>query len=138
MSALPDHIERLNPEGVPDAAELGYTQVTTVTPGRLAFVSGQIARRAVGDPVPSGLAEQAAIIAADLLAVLDGLDATPEHIVMLRLYLVDLSPDRMAEALPSLAGVFGDRAPSVTAVGVTSLADPEFQLEVEMVVGLDD
>ncbi len=138
MSVLPDHIERLNPDGVPNAAELGYTQVTVARPGRLAFVSGQIARRSNGDAIPAGLAEQAAVIADDLRAVLDGLGATPEHVVMARIYLVDLSPERMGEALPGLVGVFGDRAPSVTAVGVTSLAEPEFQIEVELVVGLDD
>ncbi len=134
MTVLPSHIRRTNPPGAPDVP--GYTQVTITQPGPLAFVSGQIARRAVDDTVPATLAEQAAVIRDDISAILINLDATAEHIVMMRVYVVDLDPDKGAEIFPILGTIFNGPAPSITAIGVTSLAEPEFLLEVEFIVAL--
>ena len=134
MSVVPAHIERTNPPGVPDVP--AYTQVTITEAGRLAFVSGQIARRNLDDTVPATLAEQAAVIRDDIRAILDDLGVSAEHIVMMRIYVVDLTPDKVDEAFPILAEVFSAPAPSVTGIGVTSLAAPEFQIEVELVISL--
>ncbi len=136
MTVLPDHIQRTNPPGIPDVPN--YTQVTITQPGRLAFVSGQIARRGLTDPVPDSLAEQAAIVRDDIAAILADLGVSAEHVVMMRAYVVDLSPEKGAEAFPIIGELFDGPVPSITAIGVTSLADPAFQIEVELVVSLPD
>lgn len=77
---MPQSVARLNPPSLPNAAELGYSQITTVEPGRLAFVSGQVAQRPDGEPVPDGLVEQARSVTTNAKAALEAIDATPRDI----------------------------------------------------------
>ena len=129
-------IARLNPPSLPDAAAFGYSQVTTVEPGRLAFISGQVAWRPGGEPAPASLAEQAELVARNARAALDAVGASSEDLVMVRIYMVDLTPERLAEAMPHLLALFEGVRPSVTGVGVAALAGPELQLEMEMIARL--
>ncbi|MBP1887644.1 RidA family protein [Sinorhizobium mexicanum] len=129
-------LTRLNPPALPDAAALGYSQITTVEPGRLAFVSGQVAWRPDGKPAPDGLAEQAELVVANAKAALDAIGASPEDLVMVRVYMVDLTPGRIEELMPYLSALFDGAQPSLTGVGVAALAAPDLQLEMEMIVRL--
>ena len=72
-------IARLNPASLPNAAELGYSQISIVEPGRMAYVSGQVAWQPGGKPVPTSLAEQAELVAANAKAALDALGATRRY-----------------------------------------------------------
>lgn len=56
-------IVRLNPSTLPNAADMGYSQVSIVAPGRLAYISGQVAWQANGEPVPNDLAAQMQLVA---------------------------------------------------------------------------
>ena len=127
---------RLNPPSLPDASAIGYSQITTVEPGRLAFVSGQVAVRPDGEPVPADLAEQVKIVIGNARAALQAVGATTQDLVMVRIFVVDLTPDRLNTAMPLLLEFFGGAQPSLTGVGVAALADPALQLEMEMVARL--
>ena len=129
-------LTRLNPPTLPDAGAVGYSQITTVEPGRLAFISGQVAVRPGGGPVPTGLAEQAALVVGNARAALDAVDASPHDLVMVRVYVVDLTPARLEVVMPHLLALFGGAQPSLTGIGVAALAGPDLQMEVEMVVRL--
>ncbi|MDK1373500.1 MULTISPECIES: RidA family protein [unclassified Sinorhizobium] len=129
-------LTRLNPPALPDAGALGYSQITTVEPGRLAFISGQVAWRPGGEPAPDGLAEQAELVVANAKAALDAIGASPEDLVMVRVYMVDLTPGRIEELMPYLSALFDGAQPSLTGVGVAALAAPDLQLEMEMIVRL--
>ncbi|MDK1388582.1 RidA family protein [Sinorhizobium sp. 8-89] len=129
-------LTRLNPPTLPDAGALGYSQITTVEPGRLAFISGQVAWRPGGEPAPDSLAEQAELVAANAKAALDAIGASPEDLVMVRVYMVDLTPGRIEEVMPHLTAMFAGAQPSLTGIGVAALAAPDLQLEMEMVVRL--
>ncbi|MEO9526881.1 RidA family protein [Roseibium sp.] len=131
-------IIRLNPPTLPDAGAIGYSQISVVEAGRLAFVSGQVALRPGGDPVPSGLAEQAGIVAANAKAALDALGATPRDIAIARCFVTDLTPERLDLAFSPVLEMFDGAQPSVTGVGVSALADPDFQIELELTVRLPD
>ncbi|MEN0063391.1 MAG: RidA family protein [Myxococcota bacterium] len=126
-------IARMNPDRLFDPSGSHYSHVSTVTSGPLAFVSGQVAW-ADGKPAPSGLREQAHIVVGHLGTCLEALSATPSDIVMLRIYVVDLTPERTVEVMEPLGAFLGDSFPSLTGIGVAALAGPELQLEVEMVV----
>ena len=63
-----DPITRLNPSTLPNAAELGYSQISIVPPGRMAYVSGQVAWRPGGEPAPAGLVEQMRVVAGNAKA----------------------------------------------------------------------
>jgi len=131
-------IARLNPDSLPNAAELGYSQISIVEPGRLAYVSGQVAWQPGGKPVPTSLAAQAELVAANAKAALDALGATPDDIAIARIYLVDLTPERMEQSMPHLLAMFGGAQPSITGIGVAALAGPDLQLEMELTVRLPD
>ncbi|MGH6763997.1 MAG: RidA family protein [Phyllobacterium sp.] len=68
-------ITRMNPPNLPNSAQMGYSQISIVEPGRMAYVSGQVAWRPNGEPVPSDLVEQARIAAANAKAALDALES---------------------------------------------------------------
>lgn len=129
-------ITRLNPPSLPDAGQAGYSQISIVEPSRLAFVSGQVAWRVGGDQVPETLAGQAEIVVSNARAALAALGATARDLVMVRVYLVNLTPGRLEVLWPHLHALFDGAQPSLTGVGVAALAAPELQLEVEMVVRL--
>ena len=131
-------IARLNPASLPNAAEMGYSQISIVDPGRMAYVSGQVAWQPGGKPVPAGLAEQAELVAANARAALDAIGATPGDIAIARIYLVDLTPERMEQSMPPLLVMFDGAQPSITGIGVAALAGPDLQLEMELTVRLPD
>ncbi len=129
-------LTRLNPPSLPDAGTAGYSQISIVEPGRLAFISGQVAWRADGKPVPDTLAGQAEVVVSNARAALEAVGASAKDLVMVRVYLVDLTPDRVESLWPHLHALFDATQPSLTGVGVAALASPELQLEIEMIVRL--
>ena len=90
---MPTSITRINPKSLPEAGKVGYSQISVAPPGRLAFVSGQVAWRPNGGAVPGSLAEQTAIVIDNLKGALKALEASPQDIVQLRVYLTDLNPE---------------------------------------------
>ena len=129
-------LTRLNPPSLPDAGAIGYSQITTVEPGRLAFISGQVALPPDGGPVPDDLAEQAKLVARNARAALEAVGASAQDLVMARVYVVDLTPERLEALMPPLMDLFDGAKPSLTGIGVAALAGPDLQLEVEMIVRL--
>lgn len=134
---MPSAITRLNPPQLPDTQPLGYSQISIVAPGRMAYVSGQVGTRADGS-VPEDLPEQAQLVVARARAALQALGATPQDIVIARCFVTDLNETRMQQAWPVIVTLFKDARPSVTGVGVAALADPALQIELELTVRLPD
>ncbi len=135
---MPPPITRLNPPALPDAGALGYSQISIAEPGRLAFISGQVAVRPSGEPAPDSLVAQMKIVSANARAALDAVGATPQDVVMARVYMVDLTPERLEEVMPPFLATFDGAQPSLTGVGVAALAGPGLQVEMEMTVRLPD
>ena len=129
-------IVRLNPASLPDAAAMGYSQISIVEPGRMAYVSGQVAWRPNGEPVPADLVEQMKIVATNAKAALDALGASPADIVIARCFMTDLTPDRLNQIFPPLLAMFNGAMPCITGVGVAGLAAPDLQVELELTVRL--
>ena len=129
-------LTRLNPPALPDAGALGYSQITIAEPGRLAFISGQVAWRRDGGPAPDNFAEQADLVVKNARAALHAAGASPQDLVMIRVYMVDWTPERLEQLWPYLHALFDGAQPSVTGIGVASLAAPDLQLEIEMIASL--
>ncbi len=134
---MTDTLTRLNPTTLPDVSAIGYSQIVSVEPGRIAFVSGQVGANEDGT-VPDSLARQAENVAVRLTAALDALGATVADIAILRIYAVDLSEAFMAEAMPPLMRALEGFAPALTGIGVQSLAGPGLRIEIEMTVRVPD
>lgn len=131
-------ITRINPPTLPNTSEMGYSQISLVEPGRMAYISGQVAWRANGEPLPAGLAEQMKLVALNAKAALDAVGAKPEDVVVARVYVVNLTSERMQELMPPFLATFEGYKPCVTGVGVQALAAPDLQVEMELVVRLPD
>lgn len=131
-------VSRVNPPELPDSTTLGYSQITTVEPGRMAYISGQVAARPNGEPVPDDLVEQTRIVASNARAALDAIGATPQDIVIARIYMTDLNSETLEQAFPVLVEMFDGAEPCVTGVGVAALAGPDLKIEMEMTVRLPD
>jgi len=125
-------VSRHNPDTLPDAARMGYTQVTTAPAGDLICMSGQVAWRRDGSPVPDSLGEQAQIAIDNVRLGLEAVGAGPANVTAMRVYVVGLTAENSAEAAGPLAGFFGGPAPCVTMIGVSSLAMPELKIEIEV------
>lgn len=133
---MPAAIERMNPTSLPDAGQLGYSQISIAGPGRLAFVSGQVAWERDEGRVPGTLEAQAQVVLSNLAHALAALGAGTQDIVQLRIYVVNLTHDRQAQVMPSLMTFLNGAQPSITGIGVAALAGAELELEIEMVVQL--
>jgi enamine deaminase RidA (YjgF/YER057c/UK114 family) len=119
-----------------DMASLGYSHISVAEPGRLAFLSGQIAVTPGSGVVPKDIAGQATLATASLAAALKDLEATAQDIVMLRVYVVNATSEAFGQAVTPLRELFGDAMPSITTIGVQALYKPEIKVEIEMVVRL--
>lgn len=135
---LASPIARLNPDTLPDAGAVGYSQISVTEPGRLAFISGQVAWRPDGGATPADLAGQADLVLANARAALDAVGAAPRDIAMMRLYVTDISAAAQAEIMPKLMAFLDGAQPSLTGIGVAALAAPDLKLELEMTVRLPD
>jgi enamine deaminase RidA (YjgF/YER057c/UK114 family) len=82
--------------------------------------------------------EQTKIVVTNAKAALDALGASPENIVIARCFMTDLNPDTLALVFPLLLEMFNGAKPCITGVGVTSLAAPDLQIELELTIRLPD
>jgi enamine deaminase RidA (YjgF/YER057c/UK114 family) len=131
-------LTRLNPPSLPDAAAFGHSQVTIMQPGAMAFISGQVAWQPGGRPVPDDLVEQAQLVRDNARAALAAAGVAPAHLVMVRVYVVDLTPARLQLVMPVLLELLDGARPSLTGIGVAALAGPDLQLEIEMIARVPD
>ena len=127
-------VSRRNPPTMWNMASLGYSHISVAKPGRLAFLSGQVAVTQGDIAIPEDIAGQAKLATASLAAALKDLDATAQDIVMLRVYVVDATSAAFGQAVTPLRELFGDAMPSITTIGVQALYRPEIKVEIEMLV----
>ena len=135
---MTESIIRLNPSTLPDSSKEGYSQISIVKPGRMAYISGQVAWRPNGEAVPDRLSEQMKLVSANAKAALSAIGATARDIVLARIYVVNLTPERLEEVMPPFLATFDGAQPCVTGIGVQALAYPDLQVEMELVVRLPD
>lgn len=131
-------IVRLNPSTLPNSGDIGYSQISIVEPGRMAYISGQVAWLPNGEAVPENLIDQMSIVSDNAKTALDAVGALPHDVVIARIYMVDLTPERLEEIMPSFLATFEGAQPCVTGVGVAALAAPDLQVEMELVVRIAD
>ncbi|MFN3641494.1 MAG: RidA family protein [Gemmobacter sp.] len=131
--------ERLNPPDLYTSVEFGFSHAVVSRGGTMIHCSGQVAWDKAHALVGAGdLAAQAHQAMANLRAVLAAAGATPAHVVRLRTYVVDHTPDKLGTIAPAMAAFYGDTLPAAnTVVGVPALALPGFLIEVEATAVID-
>jgi enamine deaminase RidA (YjgF/YER057c/UK114 family) len=125
--------EHLQPEGVHDSHAWGYSHVVSTRPGRLVFVSGQVAVDPAGKSIGEGdLAAQTDLALSNLRASLAAAGAGPQDVAMMRIYVVALDGEKLGVVAPRVAAFFSGSPPSAqTLLGVQALAFPSLRVEIE-------
>ena len=122
------------PAGIFDSRRYGFAQVTIVpTPfGDAVHISGQVAwdaeRNVVG---PGDIGRQLTKSLENLAVALESVGATLDQVGALRLYIRQSHIHEGAAISGALKTAFGDNPPCATWIGVPSLANDQFLVEVE-------
>lgn len=123
----------INPVNLYDGTAFGMSQAVVDTHSKLMFISGQVAwdqHFQVSSPSVDGQLKQA-------LDNLDQVLATAHlsvgNLLHLKVYLRGELAEHMEVVGPILANYLGSSRPSLTGIGVASLASPETLVEVEAI-----
>ena len=125
-------IRKVNPPTLPDAPSLGYSQITVCDPGKLVFISGQVAWTPDGAAVPESLIHQADIAMGNVVKALAAVNATVENITSIRMYIVNPTHEEMYEPVPVLQKYLGETLPTFTLLGVSALGGEGLRVEIEV------
>ena len=129
-------LELVNPDDLPTPAS--YTQVVVATGGRLVFVSGQVADDAHGNLVGAGdLTAQASRAFANVGLCLSAAGVQPEQVARITIYVVHHRPEYLPDISAARVVVFGDHKPADVLLGVETLAEPGYLIEVEALAVVD-
>jgi 2-iminobutanoate/2-iminopropanoate deaminase len=128
----------LKPERIAPAS--GYTHVVVTSPGKLVFISGQVARDKQGNLVGKGdLRAQTVQVFENLKAALASAGATFNDVVKINWYVKDYKQENLA-VLREVRTLYvnKDNPPASTLAGVAALALDDYLIEVEAVAAIPD
>ena len=124
----------LNPAGMFKPST--YTHVISAQPGRVIFISGQVAFNEKGELVGKGdLRAQTVQVLENLSTALKASGASWSDVVKITTYVVNYSPDTLA-VLREVRGKYigtGPNPPTSTLVGIQALASPDLLIEIEAI-----
>jgi 2-iminobutanoate/2-iminopropanoate deaminase len=133
---MPLQVERFQPEGMNvrmSAGQPSYSHVVTITgTGKLVYIAGQLARDVDGNCVGVGdMRAQMEQVFQNLDRCLNAAGATWADVVKTNTFVTDF--DEFQKCADVRMRYFGVATPTSTTVGVTSLAGPDFMVEIEAV-----
>jgi enamine deaminase RidA (YjgF/YER057c/UK114 family) len=129
-------LELINPDDL--TVPTSYTQVVVATGSRLVFIAGQAADDAQGSLVGDGdIAVQARQAFANVGRALAAAGARPDQVTKLTIYVVHHRPEYLPIISDGRIASFGDHKPADTLVGVETLAEPGYLIEVDAIAVID-
>jgi enamine deaminase RidA (YjgF/YER057c/UK114 family) len=131
--------ERVNPNALYDSVRYGFSHAARQRSGSVLHLAGQVAWDKDGNLVGAGdLAAQTRQALANIRAVLAAAGASPADVLRLRTYVVDHAPEKLGPVLGQIAEFYGEATPAPnTFIGVSTLALPEFLIEIEATAAVD-
>lgn len=125
-------LQTSNPDGV-YAPPKNYSQAVRIPGGSdLLYISGQGPQNASGATVGVGnMAAQAEQVFHNLETILAAHGATFANVIKATIYLTDMA--KLAEFNAVRAKFYGAARPASALLGVTTLVDPDWLVEVELV-----
>ncbi|MCY9589991.1 RidA family protein [Paenibacillus chitinolyticus] len=130
-------MELLNPKTLTDKVTSVISHVVVTTASKLAFISGQVAVDETGKLMGSGDYRTQAIQAfTNLKYALDAAGADPLQMAKMNIFVVNHRPELVSVIFDAGLQVFGSNWPKTasTYIGVQSLADPAWLIEVDAIV----
>jgi 2-iminobutanoate/2-iminopropanoate deaminase len=131
----------INPPDLFRSLQYGFSQIVSATPGRIVFLSGQVAWDAQENLVgPNDLKEQTRQSFRNIERALVAAGAHMRDLVSLRFYIVGYEASRDGHLITEvLKEVFKGRIPPATTwIGVSSLANEGFLIEIEAIAVVED
>ncbi|MBX2878020.1 MAG: RidA family protein [Saprospiraceae bacterium] len=123
----------LNPKSLFNSTDFGFSQIVISDPGKLVFISGQVAwdeNRVIAGK--GDLKTQVQKSIDNLALAMQMAGGTLADIVMLRIYIVDYDETAGTIVGDALRKNFGtENPPASTWVSVQGLANPDFMFEIE-------
>ncbi|HWW92105.1 MAG TPA: RidA family protein [Vicinamibacteria bacterium] len=131
--------EYINPPSLFRSDEYGFSQVVVATGKRTLYLSGQTAWDAQKQLVGANdLLAQARQAFRNVRIAVEAAGGSLADVVSLRIYVVDYGPAKAEPVGQALRQSFpGPAMPASTWIGVSSLADPGFLIEVEAIAVMD-
>ena len=122
----------INPDGL--SKPPGYTHVVVAHPGKIVYISGQVANDKAGKVVSSEFRVQVEQVFANLKTALAASGATFDDVVKINYYVRDFSQDKRTAIRETRDKYINkEHPPASTLVGVAALAGDDYLLEVEAV-----
>lgn len=123
----------INPETLFNSVQFGFSQAAVSSPGKLVFLSGQVAwdenMNIVGE---NSLELQTKKALGNLITAVESAGGTKENIMMLRIYVVDYQQEDGKIISSILTQNFGTKnPPASTWISVKGLASEDFKIEIE-------
>jgi enamine deaminase RidA (YjgF/YER057c/UK114 family) len=129
-------LECINPKDLPTPST--YTQVVVATGSRLVFVAGQEPEDEHGNLVGAGdLAAQAQQVFGNVGRALAAAGARPEQVTKLTIYVVGHRREYLPMVEQARMALFADHKPADALIGVQTLSNPAYLIEVEAIAVAD-
>jgi enamine deaminase RidA (YjgF/YER057c/UK114 family) len=131
--------QHINPKTLYDSTKYGFSQAVVAPRGKTVYISGQVAWNSeqviVGG---SDLSRQAKQAFHNVQTATEAAGGTLTDIVLLRLYIVNYKPENATSVGTVLREFFGIQTPPAsTWIGVSSLANKDFLIEIEAVAVIE-
>jgi enamine deaminase RidA (YjgF/YER057c/UK114 family) len=127
----------INPDDL--ATPQTYSHVVTASGGRMVFVAGQVAEDPDGNLVgPGDLAAQARRAFENLGRALAAGGARPDQVAKLTIFVPGFRPEHIPVIEAGRQAAFGDHKPADALVGVETLADPGWLIEVDAIAVVEE
>lgn len=128
----------INPDSVFDPSAFAYSQGAVTDGSRMLHIAGQAALDAQLQILGNDIATQARITLANLSAILKDQGLSPANLASIRIYIVDLTEEKLGLVVAELAQFYGDAAPAPnTVLGVSALALDGLLVEIDGVAVFD-
>jgi enamine deaminase RidA (YjgF/YER057c/UK114 family) len=129
-------LECINPDDLPTPET--YTQVVVATGSKLVFVSGQEPEDANGKLVGHrDLVAQARQVFGNLGRALAAAGARPEQVSKITIYVVNHKREYLPIIEKARVALFGDHKPTDVLVGIATLSNPDYMIEVDAIAVID-
>jgi enamine deaminase RidA (YjgF/YER057c/UK114 family) len=128
----------LNPEELFPSQQYGFSQIVTAGPGKLVFISGQVAWNEKEEFIGDDLGTQTREALRNVERAVKAAGGTLNDVVSLRIYIRhdQIAEDRLvSEALKEF--FLEDCLPTATFIGVQSLANEGFLVEIEPIAVIE-
>ena len=129
-------LECIDPADLPEPPT--YSHVVVATGSRLVFIAGQEPENTDGELVGAGdLAAQAQQVFANLGRALAAAGARSDQVTKLTIFVVGYRREHLPVIEAARIALFGEHRPVDTLVGVDTLSDPGFLIEVDAIAVTD-